>query len=309
MSTNWHDEPSPAWTMAEQTERALVPGQMLAGKYRVESRLDGGGYADIYLAHRIHDELPVAIKALRLDATHGDPAAADRFVREAAIASHLMHPNLVKILDFGQSRALVLYMVMERLRGKPLSSTIHQSPMPPDRVVSILRQLLDALVHAHGQATIHRDLKPSNVYLCAVDAPHSVGPRDRVKILDFGFAKGLAKAGAAIRATLTLEGATVGTPGYVAPELLQKGGVLTPRVDLYAVGILGHEMLTARQAFAGEGIERAALQVQHDPPPLPPAVAQHPVCAVIQRLHARRPEQRYPSAAAALRALQSLRVH
>ena len=290
----------------EESTQALTPGQVLASKYRVESRLDGGGFADVYLAQRLADGLPVAIKALRLDVNHADPAAADRFVREAAIVTHLKHPNLVQILDFGQSRDQVLYMVMERLTGRPLSAVIHDSAMTASRVLRILQQMLDALVLAHGQGMIHRDLKPSNVYLCRVETPWPSGAGDWVKILDFGFAKGMGQAGQAIRASLTLEGAIVGTPGYVAPELLQEGGILSPRVDLYAVGVLGYEMLTGKPAFPGEGLERASLQVIQDPEEPPPDIAEHPLYAVVQRLMCRDPLERYPNAEAALRALKGL---
>jgi len=128
-----------------------------------------------------------------------------------------------------------------------------------------------------------------------------------VKILDFGFAKGLSKTlGREMRRTLTLDGAIVGTPGYVAPELLSPGGELTPLVDLYAVGIMGHEMLTGEQAFCGEGLERATLQVTSDPPMPPGFIAESPLYHAIRRLMARNPAERTQSASEALVELDGL---
>lgn len=292
--------------MKEQ-RTALKPGQILAETYRVDSPLDSGGNAEIYLATRLQDGLPVAIKALRIDVEQNDPAAPDRFVREAALAAHLRHPNLVRIFDFGRSRETVLYMVMERLVGRTLSSILYGAPLEPTRVLHILCQLLDALVVAHGQGAVHRDLKPSNVFLCPVQASQPGDPEDWVKILDFGFAKGLStKLGKEMRRTLTLDGSIVCTPGYVAPELLSGKGRLTPLVDLYAVGIMGHEMLTGEPAFPGEGIERATLQLARDPPEPPGFISQSPMYQTIRHLMTRDPAARTQSASLALRELQSL---
>lgn len=284
-------------------EPAFRNGQVLAAKYRVGELIASGGYADVFAGVRRSDGLRVAIKALRPATHRADPAASERFVREAALAAHLRHPNLVHILDFGETHSGVRYMVMEYLVGEPLSYRIFDAPMAPERVAGILRQVLDALSFAHAQATIHRDLKPSNVFLCTVQTPWKTGDVDWVKLLDFGFAKGMAPAGAAVRATLTLDGEVVGTPGYVAPELLEPGGTLSPLVDLYSAGVVAYEMLCGAPAFPGEGLERASQQVVSDPAPPPRLVAGHPIFEVVRRLHARSPADRFPNAEAALTAL------
>ena len=198
--------------MTEPT-RALAPGQIVAGAYRVDGPLDSGGYAQVYLGTRLADGLRVAVKAMRLDVSHGDPAAPERFAREAAMVARLEHPNLVRILDFGRIEDTVLYMVMERLVGTTLESILFAEPLAPERVLHILRQILDALVVAHGQGAVHRDLKPSNIFLCPVASTRPGDPMDWVKILDFGFARGITNAlGKEMRRTLTLDGAIVCTP-------------------------------------------------------------------------------------------------
>jgi serine/threonine-protein kinase len=217
----------------------LEKGQILADKYEVGEHLSSGAFARVYVANRISDDMEVAVKALRMDVKTSDPAAVERFIREAAVVTHLQHPNLIRILEFGRTRDDVLFMVMERLQGIGLEEIIYKEPMSPDRVRNILRQMLDALMMAHGQGLIHRDLNPSNVFLCAVDQSDD-DHRDWVKILDFGFAKGTPSTGKGMRATLTLDGVRVGIPGYMAPEILESDPELTPLVDLYAVGILGH---------------------------------------------------------------------
>lgn len=289
------------------SKRALTPGQTVAGAYRVDAPLDAGGYAEVYLATRLADGLSVAIKALRLDVDHGDPAAPERFAREAAMVAHLEHPNLVRILDFGRIHELALFMVMERLVGCTLESLLYREPVSPRRVWHILCQILDALVVAHGQGVVHRDLKPSNIFLCPVTSGRPGGPSDWVKILDFGFVRGISKTlSKELRRTLTLDGAIVGTPGYVAPELLQKGAKLTPLVDLYAVGVMGYEMLTGVPAFPGEGLERASHQVTSDPPAPAETLASTALYQTIQRLMSRDPARRQPSAEAALAELRAL---
>jgi serine/threonine protein kinase len=272
----------------------------------VGEHLSSGAFARVYVANRISDDMEVAVKALRMDVKTSDPAAVERFIREAAIVTHLQHPNLIRILEFGRTRDDVLFMVMERLQGIGLHEIIYREPMGPDRVRNILHQMLDALVMAHGQGLIHRDLNPSNVFLCAVDQSND-DHRDWVKILDFGFAKGTPSTGRGMRATLTLDGVRVGTPGYMAPEILEADPELTPLVDLYAVGILGHEMLTAQPAYRGAGLERIVAQRTADPPEPPQFIAGHPLYEIIRKLIRRDPAERYQSAEVALRDVDALK--
>ncbi len=289
----------------------INPGQVLAGRYQVDGLIATGGFAVVYHGQRVEDHTPVAIKALHINVTDSDPAAVDRFVREAAIAAHLQHPNLVRILDFGKTRDNVLYMVMEHLHGEPLFVHLYDEPMTSKRVYHLLSQMLDALVFAHGQGLIHRDLKPSNIFLCKVVGSGEADDGLWVKILDFGMAKGVSKSGhigQAMKVTLTLSGDRVGTPGYMAPEMFKEGAAPTPLVDLYVVGLLGYEMLTGEKAYPGEGMERAVAQLESDPPAPAGFIAGHPLYAVVKRLIQRKPEDRYQSADEALRDLRKLRL-
>lgn len=287
----------------------LDTGQILAGRYQVDGLIASGGFAVVYHGQRVEDSTPVAIKALHINVTDSDPAAIDRFVREAAIAAHLQHPNLVRILDFGKTRTDVLYMVMEHLYGEPLFVHLFDEPMAPIRVHRVLRQMLDALVFAHGQGLVHRDLKPSNVFLCKVIGQGSSEERVWVKILDFGMAKGVRKhdkLGSAMKVTLTLSGDRVGTPGYMAPEMFKEGASPTPLVDLYVIGLLGYEMITGEKAFRGEGMQRAVAQIESDPAPPDSFIAEHPLYRVIDKLIQRDPAKRYQSAEEALFDLSNL---
>jgi serine/threonine protein kinase len=287
----------------------LDTGQILAGRYQVDGLVATGGFAVVYHGQRVEDNTPVAIKALHINVTDSDPAAIDRFVREAAIAAHLQHPNLVRILDFGKTRDDVLYMVMEHLYGEPLFVHLYNEPMAPKRVHHLLRQMLDAMVFAHGQGLIHRDLKPSNIFLCKVVGSGDTDDGVWVKILDFGMAKGVRKAdniGQAMKVTLTLSGDRVGTPGYMAPEMFKEAALPTPLVDLYVVGLLGYEMITGEKAFRGEGMQRAVAQIESDPRPPDAFIAEHPLYAVIHKLIQRRPEDRFQSAEEALFALSNI---
>ncbi|MFH2005613.1 MAG: serine/threonine-protein kinase [bacterium] len=287
----------------------LELGQVLAGRYQVDGLIAAGGFAVVYHGTQLAQERPVAIKALHVNVTASDPAAIERFVREAAIAAHLQHPNLVQILDFGKTRDDVLYMVMEQLHGEPLHVMLYEEPMSPRRVHHLLRQILDALTFAHGQGLIHRDLKPSNVFLCKVFTSTDVDRREWVKILDFGMAKGIRKAGnigQMMKVTLTLSGDRVGTPGYMAPEMMKDGALVTPLVDLYVAGLLGYEMLVGQKAFAGTGMARAVAQLDGDPPEPAGFIGGHPLYGIIRQLIARDPGQRFQSAEEALTALDAL---
>lgn len=287
----------------------LQKGQVLAGKYQVSKPIAAGGYALVYSAERIDDGHNVVIKALREEAFNIDPSAVDRFIREAAVATHLDHPNIVKLLDFGQTRDKVLYIVMEHLHGAPLSDLMFHGPSTPALVENVLKQVLDALSYAHGRGVVHRDIKPSNIFLCRRDAlkPGEVlGEKDLIQLLDLGFAKVLKSNDPTFSRPLTVAGQQVGTPGYMAPELLRNTGNVSPLIDLYAVGIIGYELLTGQPAFAGRGIQRALAQVNTVPEKPKDDVCNYPIYSVVKRLMARNPSRRYSSAADALRAIEGL---
>ncbi|MDY0003639.1 MAG: serine/threonine-protein kinase [Polyangia bacterium] len=288
------------------SENLLSHGELVAGCYKVGWVLDTGGYALVYEGVRVEDGAEVVIKALRRRVLDIDPAAVERFKREAKMAMELRHPRIVAVLDWGETDSGILYIVMERLYGQALSQLMYTSPAKPEEVRRILTHVLEALCAAHDQGIVHRDIKPSNVFLCAPQDDWSPGETFRVKVLDFGLSKGLWGNRATFCAPLTAAGQRVGTPGYLAPEMLLEMGVVTPQSDLYAVGLLGYELLTAEPAFEGKGLEAAKNQLTKEPKPAPPAVRRLPIFRIIKNLIERDPADRYMSAVEALHDLESL---
>lgn len=289
-----------------QKDELLVIGEILKDEFVVNRLMATGGYAIVYDAERLDNAAPVVVKALRLGATEMDPQAVERFHREAKIAAHLSHPNIVKILDYGQTVDEVLFIVLERLDGYPLSQIIYQERTPHEHVRRILMQVLSAIAHAHGRGIVHRDIKPSNVYVCELETKGAADNEYRVKVLDFGLSKGFWGNRDTFCRPLTMAGEVVGTPGYLAPEMLHDMALATPQVDLYAVGLLGYEMLTGTEAYTGTGIERAKAQLTQDPKPPPEDIEQLPIFRIIKHLIERDPTDRYLSAAEALQDLEEL---
>lgn len=291
--------------MPRQNE-LLQKGEILKFKYVVKHILAAGGYALVYAAESIEDDKAVVIKALRSGVTEMDPKANERFEREAKIAAHLSHPNIVEIFEIGVTEANVQYIVLERLFGYALSQIIYLEPTPHEHVRQILMQVLSALAHAHDKGIVHRDIKPSNIYVCEPENEEAAEHEYRIKVLDFGLSKGLWGGRATFCQPLTMAGESVGTPGYLAPEMLKDMGITTPQVDLYAVGLLGYEMLTGTEAYSGTGVQRAYAQMTQDPKPPPKSVKQLPIFKVIKNLVERDPSDRYLSAVEALYDLEHL---
>lgn len=229
----------------------------------------------MFRAVRLVDGIPVAIKILSPEvARRGDTVA--RFLREAEASSRVKHPNIVAVLDYGQTSGGTPFMAMELLEGESLARTVvAEAPMPWPRARTILLQILGALEAAHEQGVVHRDMKPSNCFrLVAPDEnesdasdettlEHAIesddddpdtepdterSQHDRIKVLDFGIAKLLGGQDAPF--TLTGKGSVVGTPDYMAPEMC-RGKTVDARSDLYAVAVMAFEMLSGRTPFTG----------------------------------------------------------
>jgi CheY-like chemotaxis protein len=211
-------------------------------RYEVSGRLGEGAMGCVYLAsHSTLKHQRYAIKVL-----YGQLAAqasfAARFRREAEACAALDHPNVVAVLDFGVTPQGLTYLVMEYVAGRPLSEVIEKGgPLGFERAAVIARQIAAGLGHVHGRGLVHRDVKPQNVLIAAGD------DGEQVKLLDFGVA-GWLDPEEAVR--LTEQGATVGTPLYMAPEQYRNAQV-GPAADLYSLGVTLFEMLTGRAAFGG----------------------------------------------------------
>lgn len=278
----------------------LKPGQVLAGKYQIEHKLAQGGGGVVYAARQLGIDRPTVVKTLLPSAALDDDAVY-RFEREARVASQLRHPNAVTILDFGHEGDLV-FMVMERLEGRTIREVIQQDgAMSPARVQRILRATLECVGAGHALGIVHRDLKPANLFLCQYH-----GTDDFVKVIDFGIAKLMDSVDVRSEHTISQPGGLLGTPGYLAPEQL-RGHPAGVQADLYALGVIGHEMLTGRKAFAGATpLEKLTKQALGELVAPPPEVAASPVYRVIEGLLEPRQSDRFQDADAALTALADL---
>jgi serine/threonine protein kinase len=225
-------------------------GTTVAGRYVLEARIGKGGMAAVYKARPRLLEGARALKLLNPELAQ-DPTLRERFLREVKNSRRLVHPNIIEIVDHGDTEDGVPYMVMELLTGSTLAQTISQGRVPLRRALPIWIQMTRALARAHDFDVIHRDLKPENVFIL---------PGDRVKLLDFGIA--LSKQDA----RLTSMGEVFGTPQYMAPERIRSADA-TGTSDLYALGILMFEMLLQRPPFeASDPTGWLAAHLKQTPP-------------------------------------------
>jgi serine/threonine-protein kinase len=268
------------------------------GFYVVDALLGEGGMGRVYRVH--HARLPqkrFALKVLLGDFA-ATPPMRKRFAKEAQSASLLSHPNVVAVSDFGVTDAGLAYLAMDLVEGTPLSQLIGHQPMAPERVIHLARQLCMGLAHAHDLGLIHRDLKPANIII--VDGPSGEVPR----IADFG----LAITNDENDMRLTTSGVVMGTPAYIAPEQCTASAV-DHRADLYALGATLFEALTGGiLPFDGDPAMVVGLKVTTAAPKLamraphvrvPPALA-----AIVSRLLARRPKDRFADARVVAAALE-----
>ncbi|MFO0751255.1 MAG: serine/threonine-protein kinase [Myxococcota bacterium] len=276
-------------------------GQTIAGRYKLESLIGVGGFGAVYKARHVTMGTTVALKILHAEHC-AEPTAVKRFELEATRSASLVHPNSIKVFDFGRTETGEFYLAMEHLEGRTLSSLIHrEGHVAPDRTVHILAQILRALDEAHLKGIIHRDLKPDNIFLLEIGHEH-----DFVKVLDYG----ISKATDASQSGLTAVGQIIGTPVYMSPEQCM-GKPLDGRSDLYAIGCIAYHMLAGRPPFlADEGLMYALQHVQEEPVDVRDmAGPDHPIptglALWVHKLLAKAPADRYESAHLALDALSS----
>ena len=239
-------------------EEPSLVGHVLDMKYTLLSKLGEGGMGSVYLAEQSSMGREVAIKVLRREYSQ-NKMAIKRFLREARAASKLAHPNTITVYDFGQSNDGLLYLVMERLSGRPLADILDSDgPMVITRAVHIISQICDSLQEAHKQGITHRDLKPENIFI-----EQKVGNVDFVKVLDFGIAK---MQGDDTTTSATATGMICGTPSYMSPEQAM-GKDIDGRSDIYALGILLYEMITNVKPFEGDTPMEVMLKHINEPSP------------------------------------------
>ncbi|MDT0341631.1 protein kinase domain-containing protein [Streptomyces litchfieldiae] len=267
--------------------------RLLADRYRLLRPLGHGGMGEVWEAHDESLKRPVAVKVISVLAGGGSRGDEDRarFIREARITAALQHPNIVTVHDLGEAatdEGTTPFLVMELLRGQGLDALIRRGPLHEADVAAWGVQICDALGEAHAGGILHRDIKPANVLITASGT---------VKVLDFGIARAADPSTAGGRLTHT--GFVVGTPPYMAPE--QARGRPEPRSDLYALGCVLYEMLTGRLPFNAPDAMGYLTAHLSDEPPAPSTLAPGVSALwddIIRTLLAKRPEERYGSAAA-----------
>jgi Tol biopolymer transport system component len=275
--------------LRERLQRAL------GSTYILERELGQGGMSTVFLAQDPKHERQVAVKVLRSELAAA--LGAERFTREIRIAARLQHPHILPLLDSGQAEDF-LYYVMPYVEGQSLRDRIvREGELPVHEAVRLLIEVVDALAFAHARGVVHRDIKPDNVLL---SGRHAL-------VMDFGVAKAVSEATG--RHSMTTAGVALGTPAYMAPEQATADPNLDHRVDIYAVGIMGYELLTGRTPFAGLNAQQMlAAQVTEDPAPLArfrPALSPA-LQSVIMRCLAKHPADRWQTAQELLANLEPL---
>jgi len=272
----------------------------LLNQYRLGRKLGGGGMGEVYLAEHELLKRPCAIKLIRHDLA-GNQRVFARFEREVRATARLSHWNTIEIFDYGRNDDGSFYYVMEYLPGLSLADLVERfGPMPPARVIYLLRQACDALREAHDSGLIHRDIKPANLM-----AAYRGGRYDVTKLLDFGLVKTLSEDESI---HLSQEGTVAGSPLYMAPEQVMHTQPPDRRTDIYGLGAVAYFTLTGRPPFTGQTAMEVMVAHARDPvtPPskLRPGLAAD-LEAIVLRCLAKNPHDRYPDTASLAQALDS----
>lgn len=255
---------------------------MMLGAYRIISQIGQGGMATVYKAYQASMDRYVALKVLPLYHTR-DSSFTQRFIQEARIIARLEHTNILPVFDFGED-AGITYMAMRYLNGGTLQDVLAAGKLTLPEIANIMRQICAGLDYAHRQGIVHRDVKPSNTM---------IDDEGTVYLTDFGFAKVLESS-----SELTVSGAVMGTPLYMAPEQ-SVGGEVDGRTDIYAAGVILYEMATGQPPFQAETPMAVVMAHIHNPLPLPRDVNPHvpeEVQLVILKALSKKPADRYQTA-------------
>ncbi|WP_409047759.1 serine/threonine protein kinase [Microbacterium sp. HA-8] len=265
-------------------------GVSFGGRYELISRIAIGGMGEVWEATDHVIGRTVAIKILK-DEYMGDPGFLERFRAEARHAALVNHEGIASVFDYGEENGSA-FLVMELVPGEALSTILERDgSLSADKTLDVVAQTSAALQAAHAAGLVHRDIKPGNLLIT---------PDGRVKITDFGIAR------IADQVPLTATGQVMGTVQYLSPEQAS-GHPASPATDIYSLGIVAYESLAGKRPFTGESqVAIAMAQINEQPPPLPPTVAQ-PVQNLVMAMIAKKPDERPASAAAVARAATALR--
>lgn len=271
------------------------------GKYQIKAPLGRGGFATVYRAHDASLDRDIALKIL---APHlaWEPDTVARFKQEARIAARLKHPNIVAIHEIGEMDGQI-FIAMELIEGESLRDHLkRRGSLSVEETIALLSPIADALDYAHSQGVVHRDVKPANILL---ETTHH--GQTRPVLSDFGLVKSLAQS-----TEITQSGAVLGTVEYMAPEQAdsERANEIGPATDLYALGIVAYHMLTGQVPFTGSSAQVLVSHLTRQPPSprslradLPDGPSQ-----VLLKALAKRPADRFASAAAFVQALRTAEV-
>jgi serine/threonine-protein kinase len=264
-----------------------APGDIVAGKYRVDGVLGVGGMGVVVAARHIQLGQRVAIKFMR--ATSNDAASIERFFREARAVVGLSSEHVAKVLDMGTLETGAPYIVMEFLAGIDMGEALKRhGPMPVADAVGSVLQACEAIAEAHSVGIVHRDLKPANLFLTT-----QIDGASFVKVLDFGISK---MARSQVHHDLTASGAIMGSPGYMSPEQVRNSKDIDLRSDIWAVGVILYELLSGVNPFQGDTLgEVFAKIVSESPAPVDRIRQDVPasLSATIARCLEREPARRF----------------
>ena len=265
----------------------VAPGDTIEGRYRIVKRLDEGGMGTVFLAEHVLIKRKVAIKVLRSELA-SDAEVVERFMNEARAAGTLGHPNIVESTDMGFTKEGIPYIVFEFLEGALLVDEVYRlHGLTVRRALKIAHQIASALHAAHQAGIVHRDLKSENIFLITKE-----DRTDHVKVLDFGISRFME-----VESDSNKRNTVMGTPEFMAPEQITSPEKVDRRADIYALGVIIYEMLSARRPFRDDDPQKVLHQVIHDkPPPLgkgdaPPGLSE----MILDKLLAKDPDDRYPT--------------
>jgi serine/threonine-protein kinase len=279
-------------------EHAVQPGRVLAGRFKLETKLGEGGFGTIWRAEHLVLCAPVAVKIIDKDVSKDEEARA-RFMREAQAAATLRSPHVVQILDYGVDDGLP-FIAMELLEGETLAQRLERvERLTPAETVRVTSHVARAMVRAHDAGIVHRDLKPENVFIVRNEDD------EVVKVLDFGVAK-VETASLGPKGTRTRTGSLLGTPYYMSPEQAQGNKTIDHRSDLWALGVIVFECMTGKRPFESEGLGDLVLQICVRELPMPSELAPVPdgFDRWFKKACAREPEGRFQTARAMVDALR-----
>jgi len=284
----------------ESGVRDRMLGHILNGRYIVQELVGVGSVGRVYKARHVRLDRTYAIKIL-FGEFAANPKTRTRFLREATAASRLLHPNLLSVLDVGETERGLVYMVMDFVAGEDLHHVlVRDAPLPRRRSVDLIRQIARGLGYAHERGVIHRDLKCENVMIT------STADEEIARVVDFGIA--LTEEALLPGQRLTTAGTVLGTPAYMSPEQLC-GQEIDQRSDLFGLGVILYRMLCGRFPFDGTPLEMATANLNEDPLPIAkrvPGLKVDPrLEALAFRLMAKDPMDRFPSAREVLEELDT----